>query len=270
LAADWRLVSCAAGRTRAESSLLLAGRLGLTQAEAEEVAEPEGPVTDVGKPDGREPCARWMGGVPGTPGHSGHPGRDGRDGHDGPKGEKGDRGEPGEKGEPGAKGDDGPPGPRGFPGNPGLKGERGESALAYHSAFSVGLVSPVGATEVPIRFSKIFHNEQRHYDDVSGKFRCAIPGAYFFTYHLTVYPKDARVGLYRNDKALMFTFDQFQENNLDQASGSIILRLEAGDEVWLQVFGEDKHGGIYADNTNDSTFSGFLLYPDIPESRRRR
>lgn len=58
----------------------------------EEVEEPGGPGTDVSQPDDRQPCAMWMGGVPGTPGHSGTPGRDGRDGHDGPRGEKGDKG----------------------------------------------------------------------------------------------------------------------------------------------------------------------------------
>lgn len=58
----------------------------------EEVEEPEGPGGDVSQPDDRQPCAMWMGGVPGTPGHSGQPGRDGRDGHDGSRGEKGDRG----------------------------------------------------------------------------------------------------------------------------------------------------------------------------------
>lgn len=59
---------------------------------AVEVAEPEGPGTEAGLTDDRQPCAMWMGGVPGTPGHSGHLGRDGRDGHDGPRGEKGDTG----------------------------------------------------------------------------------------------------------------------------------------------------------------------------------
>ncbi|XP_018608870.2 adiponectin-like [Scleropages formosus] len=248
--------------------LLLGGRSG--HAQDKDQVEPESPVTDVQAPDDRQPCAQWMGGVPGTPGHSGYPGRDGRDGHDGPKGDKGDPGEPGEKGDPGEKGANGPVGLRGFPGTPGLKGERGESALMYHSSFSVGLTDPVHTTNVPIRFTKFFHNEQRHYDDVSGKFRCALPGVYFFTYHLTIYPRDARVSLYKNDRTVMFTYDQFKQNNLDQASGSIILHLETGDEVWLQVYGEEEFGGVYADNINDSTFSGFLLYPDIPTADRRR
>lgn len=179
-------------------------------------------------------------------------------------------GAPGEAGEAGEKGADGAPGPRGVPGSPGLKGERGESALAYHSAFSVGLTSSVHATNVPVRFNKFFYNEQRHYNDLSGKFRCVLSGVYFFTYHMTVYPKDVRVSLYKNDKTVMFTYDQYHEGDLDQASGAVILRLKAGDEVWLQVYGEDNVAGLYADNNNDSTFSGFLLYPDLSASRRRR
>ncbi|KAK6310337.1 hypothetical protein J4Q44_G00183920 [Coregonus suidteri] len=172
----------------------------------------------------------------------------------------------------GEKGDNGAPGPRGFPGNPGLKGAQGESALSYHSSFSVGLTDPVPATNVPIRFNKFFHNEQHHYDDVSGKFHCSLPGVYFFTYHLTVYTKDARVSLFKNDKPVMFTYDQYHEGNVDQASGALILRLQSGDEVWLQIYGDEEFGGVYADNTNDSTFSGFLLYPDMGEleARRRR
>uniref|UniRef100_A0A8C9WDP4 Adiponectin, C1Q and collagen domain containing, a n=1 Tax=Scleropages formosus TaxID=113540 RepID=A0A8C9WDP4_SCLFO len=211
-----------------------------------------------------EPCARWMGGVPGTPGHDGLPGRDGRDGKNGEKGDAGDPGTPGGKGEPGALGAEGPPGPRGFPGNPGLKGARGESSFTYRSAFSVGLVSPVESANVPIRFLKIFYNEQHHYDDVSGKFRCALPGLYYFTYHLAVSGKDVKVSLYKSNKPVVFTFDQFQPGNLDQASGAVILQLIAGDEVWLQVYGEEEFSGVYTDSTIDSTFTGFLLYPNLP------
>ncbi|XP_028650585.1 adiponectin [Erpetoichthys calabaricus] len=220
--------------------------------------------------DERKPCANWMGGVPGTPGHNGAPGRDGRDGRDGPKGETGEAGPAGDKGDMGEPGIPGPEGPRGFPGTPGLKGERGETAMLYRSAFSVGLTDRIPLPNVPIKFSKIFYNDQRHYDDSTGKFRCVIPGVYYFSYHLTVYLKDVKVSLYKNDKTVMFTFDQFQENNVDQASGSIIFHLNSGDEVWLQVYGEEGYAGIYADNLNDSTFSGFLLYPDMKVSNGDR
>ncbi|KFV19274.1 Adiponectin, partial [Tauraco erythrolophus] len=183
------------------------------------------------------------------------------DGQEGPKGEKGEEGVQGPKGD---QGEIGPPGQRGFPGQPGLNGQKGEGAFIYRSAFSVGLKDRAPHPNVPIRFSKIFYNEQNHYDTSTGKFLCSIPGTYYFAYHLTVYLKDVKVSLYKKDKAVIFTYDQFQNNNVDQASGSVLLHLSSGDEIWLQVYGEGgDNNGVYADNVNDSTFMGFLLYPDL-------
>nr|XP_009508987.1 PREDICTED: adiponectin [Phalacrocorax carbo] len=216
--------------------------------------------TEEVQPDPKMPCANWMGGAPGYPGHNGLPGRDGKDGKDGQKGEKGEEGVQGPKGDQGEIGLPGREGPRGFPGYP---GQKGEGAFVYRSAFSVGLTERAPHPNVPIRFSKIFYNEQSHYDTSTGKFVCSIPGVYYFAYHLTVYLTDVKVSLYKKDKAVIFTYDQFQKNNVDQASGSVLLHLNAGDEVWLQVYGEGDNNGIYADNINDSTFMGFLLYPDL-------
>ncbi|XP_070802214.1 adiponectin isoform X1 [Pituophis catenifer annectens] len=210
-------------------------------------------------------CANWMSGAPGHPGHNGEPGRDGRDGRDGQKGEKGELGGPGERGGPGPSGDAGvlgPPGVPGFTGLPGSKGERGESATVYRSAFSVGLTSRVSSFNMPIKFTKVFYNEQNHYDTVTGKFQCTISGVYYFAYHLSVYASDVKVSLFKKAAAIMITYDQYRENDVDQASGSVLLHLASGDEVWLQLYGEE-NSSVYADNVNDSTFMGFLLYPDL-------
>ncbi|XP_048070679.1 adiponectin isoform X2 [Ursus arctos] len=220
----------------------------------------EGPGVRLPLPKGA--CAGWLAGVPGHPGHNGTPGRDGRDGTPGEKGEKGDPGLVGPKGDTGETGVTGVEGPRGFPGIPGRKGEPGESAYVYRSAFSVGLESRVTVPNVPIRFTKIFYNLQNHYDGTTGKFHCNIPGLYYFSYHITVYLKDVKVSLYKKDKAMLFTYDQYQEKNVDQASGSVLLHLEVGDQVWLQVYGDGNSYGLYADNVHDSTFTGFLLYHD--------
>nr|XP_003476984.1 adiponectin [Cavia porcellus] len=210
-------------------------------------------------------CAGWMAGIPGHPGHNGIPGRDGRDGAPGEKGEKGDAGFVGPKGDTGETGVTGAEGPRGFPGVPGRKGERGQDAFVYRSAFSVGLEAYVTVPNVPIRFTKIFYNQQNHYDGTTGKFHCNIPGLYYFSYHVTVYLKDVKVSLFRNDKAELFTYDQYQDKNVDQASGSVLLHLSVGDQVWLQVYGNGEQAGVYADNVNDSTFTGFLLYHDLTD-----
>lgn len=116
-------------------------------------------------------------------------------------------------------------------------------------------------------FTKVFYNDQHDYDDISGKFRCFIPGVYYFTYHLTVQGVGLRVGLYRNSRVVSLTLDQFLTSDLDQASGGAVLTLTAGDQVWLEVYGpEMEHGAVFADITNDSTFTGFLLQPRLPIS----
>ncbi|XP_065114474.1 adiponectin isoform X1 [Paramisgurnus dabryanus] len=245
--------------------VVISVRLGVSQEESTELTEP----------GAKEPCSRWMRGVNGTPGFNGMHGRDGRDGRDGEKGDIGDPGSDGQNGDPGEPGDEGPGGKRGFPGNPGQKGEIGESSFPYHSAFSMGLTHKItSASGAPIRFTKTYFNEQHHYNEISGKFRSTIPGIYYFTYHLTVHGKEAKVALFQNGRTVAFTLDQYHSGNLDQASGAAILNLAAGDEIWLQLYGEDTlDAGIYADNNYSSTFSGFLLTPKIlssPYDNRRR
>ena len=52
---------------------------------------------------------------------------------------------------------------------------------------------------------------------------------------------------------------QDADQNYDYAANSVILHLDVGDEVYVQLDGGKVHGG----NTNKySTFSGFLIYPD--------
>lgn len=52
---------------------------------------------------------------------------------------------------------------------------------------------------------------------------------------------------------------QDQDQSYDYASNSVILHLDAGDEVFIKLDGGKAHGG----NSNKySTFSGFILYAD--------
>ncbi|XP_007885717.1 adiponectin [Callorhinchus milii] len=259
--------------------ILLVVMVGLNCSENGEPEEPESepndespdspelPVAPATQPQASptviQGCPNWMAGIPGNPGHNGIPGKDGRDGRDGTKGDKGDEGQQGPKGDDGEPGASGVDGVEGLPGTPGRKGDKGESGYSYRSAFSVGLTSINPIPNIPIKFTKIFYNREKHYDEETGKFTSPFAGIYFFSYHLTVYTKDVKVGLYKNSKAIVFTYDQFQNNDLDQAGGSVTIHLDAGDSVWLQVYGDNTFNGIYADNNNDSMFTGFLLYPDL-------
>ncbi|OCT88363.1 complement C1q tumor necrosis factor-related protein 2 [Xenopus laevis] len=227
-------------------------------------------------------------GSPGTIGRIGFPGKDGKDGKDGDKGEKGDEaahgrtgnpGKPGIKGKPGAIGRAGPRGPNGIRGDQGkagesgtqgFKGKKGDTGMPgpcrcgskkAKSAFSVAVTKSYPKERLPIKFDKVLMNEGGHYNVSSGKYVCKIPGIYFFTYDITLANKHLAIGLVHNGQYRIKTFDA-NTGNHDIASGSTILPLKRGDEVWLQIFYSEQNGLFYDPYWTDSLFTGFLIYPD--------
>uniref|UniRef100_A0A8B9ZTZ2 C1q domain-containing protein n=1 Tax=Anas zonorhyncha TaxID=75864 RepID=A0A8B9ZTZ2_9AVES len=221
-------------------------------------------------------------GSPGPHGRIGLPGRDGRDGRKGekglrgktgplgPAGEKGDQGQSGKKGPGGLAGAKGEVGPAGPPGPKGDKGDRGEPGapgvckcgqIVLKSAFSVGITTSYPEERLPIVFNKVLFNEGEHYNPSTGKFICAIPGIYYFSYDITLANKHLAIGLVHNGKYRIKTFDA-NTGNHDVASGSTVIYLQPEDEVWLEIFYADQNG-LFSDPTwADSLFSGFLLYVD--------
>ncbi|XP_054459120.1 complement C1q tumor necrosis factor-related protein 7 [Anoplopoma fimbria] len=227
------------------------------------------------------------GGPPGADGNAGIPGRDGRDGRKGEKGEKGDtglKGRVGPTGKIGSRGDRGPAGKQGPageqgslgpPGSPGTgekgnQGQRGPSgtpgtckcgSLVPKSAFSVGITSSYPAEKTPIKFNKVLFDEGGHYNPRTGKFICAYPGIYYFSYDITLANKHLAIGLVHNGQYRIKTFDA-NTGNHDVASGATVMSLNPEDEVWLEIFFHDQNG-LFADpGWADSLFSGFLLYAD--------
>ncbi|KAL1022564.1 hypothetical protein UPYG_G00029330 [Umbra pygmaea] len=227
-------------------------------------------------------------GSPGADGNVGIPGRDGRDGRKGEKGQKGeaggkgrvgpngklgergDRGPGGKRGPNGEGGDRGLPGSLGSPGEKGDKGQRGPrgtagvcrcGSLVPKSAFSVGITSSYPAENEPIKFNKVLFNEGGHYNPATGKFICAYPGIYYFSYEITLANKHLAIGLVQNGQYRIKTFDA-NTGNHDVASGSTVMFLNPEDEVWLEIFFQGQNG-LFADTSwSDSLFSGFLLYAD--------
>ncbi|XP_026883226.2 otolin 1b [Electrophorus electricus] len=219
-------------------------------------------------------------GDPGPPGTRGDPGLSGQHGvHGSPgiPGERGDPGSPGVKGEPGApgsqgimgtrgqrgpKGERGPQGRRGDRGLRGLKGTPSDTVGRLRSAFSVGL-SPsksFPASGLPVRFDKIFYNGDDHYDVAASKFNCTYPGVYVFSYQITVRNKPLRAALVVNGVRKLRSRDTVQGQDIEQASSLVLLKLVAGDQVWVETLRD--WNGAYSSSEDDSTFSGFLLYPD--------
>ncbi|XP_036936538.1 otolin 1b [Acanthopagrus latus] len=218
-------------------------------------------------------------GPPGIPGAMGIPGINGKHGAPGPVGVRGDPGPPGAQGEPGVRGSQGPQGirgmigPKGDRGYPGMRGERGfrgfkgakgSGVPQKRSAFSVG-ISPRKSfppSGFPIRFDKVFYNEENHFNVTSNSFTCVHAGVYVFSFHITVRNQPLRATLVVNGSRRVRTRDSLYGQDIDQASTLVVLRLAVGDQVWMETFRD--WNGAYASSEDDSIFSGFLLYSDKP------
>ncbi|KAE8290948.1 Inner ear-specific collagen Saccular collagen Precursor [Larimichthys crocea] len=208
----------------------------------------------------------------GAPGPTGEMGPPGLNGTDGAKGERGEIGPPGLKGDTGARGPQGARGVAGMRGERGGKGARGargpkgaqgENAEVIRSAFSVGLFPSRSfpPPSLPVKFDKVFYNGEGHWDPNINKFNVTYPGVYLFSYHITVRNRPVRAALVVNGVRKLRTRDSLYGQDIDQASNLALMHLNEGDQVWLETLRD--WNGVYSSSEDDSTFSGFLLYPDL-------
>ncbi|XP_069812192.1 complement C1q tumor necrosis factor-related protein 5-like [Dendropsophus ebraccatus] len=206
------------------------------------------------------PCCGTPGipGIPGTHGSTGLSGRDGRDGRDGAPGTSGSKGDPGEPGMTGAKGQTGEPG---LPGAQGDRGDQGECAVSPRSAFCAKLSQsrspPIPGQPVP--FGNVLINEQGHYNPETGRFKCVVPGLYYFSLHGTVYRGNLHVQLMKNGHSQASFFQPGDAAKPGALCGGAAFHLEPSDEVWVQV---GDYPGLYSSSGTDSVFTGFLIYSD--------
>ncbi|CAG00942.1 unnamed protein product [Tetraodon nigroviridis] len=124
-----------------------------------------------------------------------------------------------------------------------------------------GLRNPQEGYDI-LRFDDVVTNIGGNYEGATGKFTCKIPGTYFFIYNVLMRGGDGTsmwADLIKNGLVRASAIAQDQDQSYDYASNSVILHLDAGDEVFIKLDGGKAHGG----NSNKySTFSGFILYAD--------
>ncbi|XP_038047524.1 collagen alpha-1(X) chain-like [Patiria miniata] len=245
-----------------------------------------------GRPGGKgekgEPGFTGLPGSPGGPGFTGPPGPPGAPGDTGSPGPLGTPGKHGLTGAPGSTGPAGLSGPIGFPGQKGDRGELGLQGLPGEcacspptgtdspplgntggsrrstgatSAFSAARTTGLLATSGPVvvTYHTIFSNRGGHFDKDTGIFSCAIAGTYYFS--MNIYKSSAQnfplVQLLLNGDHQIAVIDYGTSDTEDAASNTVILDLEVGDQVYLQLYdGRELHSSHY----RFTTFSGFLLF----------
>ncbi|XP_062843353.1 collagen alpha-1(X) chain-like [Trichomycterus rosablanca] len=240
-----------------------------------------GPPGEVGLPGSVGP--RGLPGSSGTPGpkaEKGDPGELGMPGVPGVDGEKGDRGERGlcdcKDGAKGDAGNQGPPGPKGEKGDGGSqgligpsgdKGDRGELGIpgpsgpcspAIQSGFLARLADNYPLPDRPVPFRTVIYNTELHYNPPTGVYKAVVNGTYVFSYNLFISNRALKVGLFHNFIPVVKSTGSV---SLSLVSQQVVLHLNRGDEVWLQVK-DNNTNGMFANSESSSTFSGFLLYPD--------
>lgn len=146
-------------------------------------------------------------------------------------------------------------GPQGPPGEDGV--DNGPIAGSF-SAFSVARAVPTQPPQsTPIIFSTVITNYNNDYDTQTGRFRCQVPGTYYFVYHASATNRLC-VLLKLNGIQLAAWCDVQTRNTLRQvSSGGLAVYLEKDHEVWLET-------GDYRAMTSIpegiSLFSGFLMH----------
>nr|XP_012295541.1 complement C1q subcomponent subunit A [Aotus nancymaae] len=210
-------------------------------------------------------------GVAGRPGRPGRPGLKGEQGEPGApgirtgiQGLKGDQGEPGPPGNPGKVGYPGPSGPlgtRGMPGIKGIKGNPGNIRDQPRPAFSAIRRNPPMGGNVVI-FDTVITNQEGRYQNNSGRFVCAVPGYYYFTFQV-VSKRDICLFIVFSSRGQVRRSLGFCDANskgiFQVVSGGTVLHLQRGDQVWIEK--DPSTGHIYQGSEADSVFSGFLIFP---------
>ncbi|XP_062580164.1 complement C1q tumor necrosis factor-related protein 3-like [Saccostrea cucullata] len=140
-----------------------------------------------------------------------------------------------------------------------------DKSIAFFAYLTTDLANLTQGTS--LAFSGIRTNVGNAYDPFHGTFSAPVSGTYNFAFTGSATPKTQDHGLHiflkKNGINEMYIFFDHNQHEWIQHGGSVVLDLEKGDRVWLEVgqqWGVNVLGGSRAvDNAYHSHFSGFLI-----------
>uniref|UniRef100_A0A671Q9F4 Si:ch211-219a15.3 n=1 Tax=Sinocyclocheilus anshuiensis TaxID=1608454 RepID=A0A671Q9F4_9TELE len=115
-----------------------------------------------------------------------------------------------------------------------------------------------------LTFDVEYVNIGGHFNKTSGHFICHFPGAYYFAFTVGKHPRRAvSVKLMTGrGEVRAVVFDEDMSWRREMQSQSLLLSLKRGDSVWLYSQQDDGYA-VYSNQGRYTTFSGFLVYPDV-------
>ncbi|XP_038849243.1 cerebellin-2-like [Salvelinus namaycush] len=130
-------------------------------------------------------------------------------------------------------------------------------------AFSAGLTNSgkVGPfnTETQLIYTKVFTNIGNTYNPNTGIFTAPVRGVYYFRFSMVSYETALLGGLnmYRNGQRILHNGQYYNAGN-EYVCNGVTLHLQKDDTVHMRL---PNGWAVYDDDSNHSTFSGFLLFP---------
>ncbi|XP_019114207.2 complement C1q-like protein 2 [Larimichthys crocea] len=136
----------------------------------------------------------------------------------------------------------------------------GTPRVAFSAALRDSGSGDIGpfSTNTPLKYKKVFSNTGNSYNPSTGIFTAMVKGMYFFRFSMFVSTvPNSVVSLMRNGERLSSVWDTSGSDNHDLGSNAMVIPLEVGDNVYIELYAHTK---VYDDGMNYNTFSGFLLF----------